>query len=98
MCGFTAGDRAVSDARADRGPARLSDGSIYGTLTAVSHAPDPTLGERDLRFMNMLGEMIVSDLDAERSRQKATDELSELIATADVQRWSSSRWSTSAPG
>ncbi|HVA06806.1 MAG TPA: EAL domain-containing protein [Acidimicrobiales bacterium] len=66
-------------------PLRLSDGSIYGTLTAVSHAPDPTLGERDLRFMTMLGEMIVSDLDAERSRQKATDELSELIATADVQ-------------
>ncbi len=38
-------------------PLRLSDGSIYGTLSAVNHAPDPTLGERDLRFMAMLGEI-----------------------------------------
>jgi EAL domain-containing protein (putative c-di-GMP-specific phosphodiesterase class I) len=66
-------------------PLQLSDGSIYGTLSAVNHAPDPTLGERDLRFMSMLGALIVADLEAERSRQKATAELSELIATTDVQ-------------
>ena len=66
-------------------PLRLSDGSVYGTLTGVNHAPDPTLGERDVRFMAMLGELIVSDLDTQRSKERATTELSDLIATADVE-------------
>ena len=35
--------------------------------------------------MSMLGELIVTDLEAEKSRRKATAELSELIAVTDVQ-------------
>lgn len=66
-------------------PLRLSDGSVYGTLTGVNHAPDPTLGERDVRFMAMLGELIVSGLDAQRSNDRARTELSNLIANADVE-------------
>ena len=66
-------------------PLRLSDGSIYGALAGINHAPDPTLGERDVRFISMLGELLVSDLDAQRSNERATAELSDLIATANVE-------------
>ena len=66
-------------------PLRLSDGSIYGALAGINHAPDRTLGERDVRFMAMLGELIVADFDAQRSNERARAELSHLIATADVE-------------
>jgi GAF domain-containing protein len=48
-------------------PVRLSDGTSYGALCGLSHAPDHTLDERDLRFMSMLGELIVHDLDEQRT-------------------------------
>ncbi len=35
-------------------PLRFSDGHLYGTLCALSHSPDPSLGERDARFMRAL--------------------------------------------
>ncbi len=65
-------------------PLRLSDGSLYGTLCGVNLDPDPTLGERDVRFMAMLGELVVDDLDREREQARIHQALSELIETDNV--------------
>ena len=51
-------------------PLRLSDGTSYGALCGLSHAPDNTLDERDVRFMSMLGELIVHDLDEQRAQER----------------------------
>jgi HD domain/GAF domain len=43
-------------------PVTLPDGSTYGTFCCVSHHRDPTLRERDLRFMAGLARMIGDQL------------------------------------
>jgi HD-GYP domain-containing protein (c-di-GMP phosphodiesterase class II) len=43
-------------------PIPLPDGSTYGTFCCVSHHRDPTLRERDLRFMAGLARMIGDQL------------------------------------
>ena len=50
----------------------------------MSRDPDPTLGERDVRFMAMLGELVVGDLDREREQELLYLALSELIDTDNV--------------
>ena len=65
-------------------PLRLSGGILYGTLCGIDHDPDPTLGERDVRFMTMLGELVVDDLDEQRKQDQLRLALLELIATDDV--------------
>src|SRR5271157_5807641 len=64
----TAADGRVADLRVTRSfgvgafigiPLRLEDGTLCGTLCGVDHDPDPTLGERDVRFMTMLGELVI---------------------------------------
>lgn len=44
-------------------PLVLSDGSLYGTLCCVSHAPDPWLRDRDLRLMQKLARELVGRLE-----------------------------------
>lgn len=51
-------------------PIRLRDGRIYGTLCGVSHAPEPTLRDRDVRFMQVLANLAGSHLDATAERQE----------------------------
>jgi EAL domain-containing protein (putative c-di-GMP-specific phosphodiesterase class I) len=46
-------------------PISLWDGRVYGTLCCLSHEPDPTLDERDLRFMRVLAQLIADELDRE---------------------------------
>ena len=41
------------------------DGRIFGTLSCMSHRPDPTLDERDVRFMGVLAQLIADELDRE---------------------------------
>ncbi|HEV7585298.1 MAG TPA: EAL domain-containing protein [Solirubrobacteraceae bacterium] len=65
-------------------PLRLSDGALYGTLCALSHRPDPTLEERDVRFMSMLGELLVNDLDEQRDQQRLRSSILELIETENL--------------
>ena len=60
-------------------PLRLSDGTLYGTLCGLSHAPDDTLDERDVRFMAMLAELIVNDLDAQRRQERLRQDLVRVI-------------------
>ena len=54
-------------------PIRFSDGRLYGTLCALSHSPDHSLGEHDARFMRVLARLVAEQLEHERRRiRKAT--------------------------
>lgn len=46
-------------------PLRFSDGSLYGTLCCLSHAPDPWLRERELRHMGDLARRLIERLENE---------------------------------
>ena len=46
-------------------PVRFSDGSLYGTLCALSHVPNPSLRERDTLFMRVLARMVAGYLERE---------------------------------
>lgn len=46
-------------------PLRLSDGTMYGTFCCMSQKAE-ALDERDVRFMSMLAEVLVEELDAQR--------------------------------
>jgi EAL domain-containing protein (putative c-di-GMP-specific phosphodiesterase class I) len=65
-------------------PLRLSDGTVYGALCGLSHEPDPTLDERDVRFMSMLGDLLVHDLDEQRRQEGLRSDLLELIETENL--------------
>jgi EAL domain-containing protein (putative c-di-GMP-specific phosphodiesterase class I) len=65
-------------------PLRLSDGTVYGGLCALGHLPDATLDERDVRFMSMLGELIVDDLDEQRRQERLRTDILELIETENL--------------
>jgi EAL domain-containing protein (putative c-di-GMP-specific phosphodiesterase class I) len=63
---------------------QLSDGTPYGALYGISHAADRTLDARDVRFMSMLGELIVDDLDEQRSAERLHADIMRLIDSASV--------------
>jgi EAL domain-containing protein (putative c-di-GMP-specific phosphodiesterase class I) len=65
-------------------PVRLSDGTSYGALCGLSHAPDNTLDERDVRFMSMLSELIVHDLDEQRAQERLRADIMGLVETERV--------------
>jgi EAL domain-containing protein (putative c-di-GMP-specific phosphodiesterase class I) len=65
-------------------PLRLSEGTRIGTLCGIDHNPDPTLGERDVRFMTMLGELIADDLDEQGRKDQLRDALLNLIETENI--------------
>lgn len=44
-------------------PIRLSDGRLYGTLCAASHAAVHGLGERDLQFLGVLARLVAEELE-----------------------------------
>jgi EAL domain-containing protein (putative c-di-GMP-specific phosphodiesterase class I) len=46
-------------------PIRLWDGTLYGTLCCLSRAAEPSLNERDVRFMRVLAEILADQLDRE---------------------------------
>ena len=90
----TAADSRVAVLRATRDvgigayigvPLRLSDGSLYGTLCGIDHSPDQTLGERDVRFMTMLAELIAYDLDEQRRQEQLQHTLAQLIETQNIE-------------
>ncbi|MCW3024916.1 MAG: hypothetical protein JWM29_348 [Solirubrobacterales bacterium] len=65
-------------------PLRLSDGTLYGALCGLSHAADPTLSQRDIRFMSMLGELVIPDLDEQRQREQLRADIMRLIENEGV--------------
>jgi EAL domain-containing protein (putative c-di-GMP-specific phosphodiesterase class I) len=46
-------------------PIRLWDGSLYGTLCCLSRSAEPSLNQRDVRFMRVLAEVVADQLDRE---------------------------------
>jgi HD-GYP domain-containing protein (c-di-GMP phosphodiesterase class II) len=46
-------------------PLRFSHGRVYGTLSCLSHSPDPKLPERDTRFMQVLARLVADQLERE---------------------------------
>jgi EAL domain-containing protein (putative c-di-GMP-specific phosphodiesterase class I) len=65
-------------------PVRLSDGTSYGALFGLSHAPEHRLEDRDVRFLSMLGELLVPELDEQRSQERLRADLMRLVDTDTV--------------
>lgn len=66
-------------------PLRFSDGTPYGALRGLSHSRVAHLEERDVRFLEMLAESIVEDLDEQREREELRASILKLIERDDVQ-------------
>ncbi|MDT7572704.1 MAG: hypothetical protein QOE05_2878 [Actinomycetota bacterium] len=65
-------------------PVRLADGSLYGSLCAVSRQKRP-VDQRDVQFLSMLAELVTSEIEAERAQQEARDRFCALIEKRTVQ-------------
>ena len=44
-------------------PVRLWDGTLYGTLCCLSRSAEPSLNDRDARFLNVLAEIVADHID-----------------------------------
>jgi EAL domain-containing protein (putative c-di-GMP-specific phosphodiesterase class I) len=66
-------------------PVFLSDGSLFGSF-ACFHREPHDLGERDVRFMRMLGELITTEIEVMREHDEARVRIARLIdsATLDI--------------
>jgi GAF domain-containing protein len=53
-------------------PVQLSNGHLYGMLCCLSYSPDPSLRERDEKFMNVLARLIADQLEREELQIRAT--------------------------
>jgi signal transduction histidine kinase len=51
-------------------PIRFSDGRFYGTLCALGHSPDPSLGDQDARFVRVLARLVAEQLEQELRRAR----------------------------
>ena len=64
-------------------PIALSDGAVYGTLCCFSREADHTLGERDLRMMRALSDVIAARIEeeqeAERLKRRGREEIRRAI-------------------
>jgi EAL domain-containing protein (putative c-di-GMP-specific phosphodiesterase class I) len=64
------------------------DGRIFGTLCCMSHQPDPTLDERDVRFMGVLAQLIADELDREEleaeKRRVESDRIRGVLDRGDL--------------
>jgi HD domain/GAF domain len=71
-------------------PIRFSDGRLYGTLCALSHSPNPSLRDRDTKFMRVLARLVADYLEREeletRRRRSAAESagLRALLAALDA--------------
>jgi EAL domain-containing protein (putative c-di-GMP-specific phosphodiesterase class I) len=68
-------------------PIRLWDGSLYGTLCCLSRVAEPSLNERDVRFMRVLAEIVADQLDREQlESEKRRLEWSRIRSVLDRDR------------
>jgi len=69
-------------------PIRLANGHVYGTFCCFSHAPDPTLTERDLKVMRVFSDMaadqIQLDLDRQQFRHQVEDRIEAVLRTGGL--------------
>jgi EAL domain-containing protein (putative c-di-GMP-specific phosphodiesterase class I) len=65
-------------------PIRLWDGTLYGTLCCLSRCAEPSLNERDVRFLRVLAEVVADQLDREQlESEKHRLEWSRIRAVLD---------------
>ena len=65
-------------------PIRLWDGTLYGTLCCLSRSAEPSLNERDVRFLRVLAEILADQLDREQlESEKRKLEWSRIRAVLD---------------
>lgn len=55
-------------------PIRLADGRVFGTFCCFSYKADHTLGERDLKMMEVLAALIADQIDRDMAGQRNTEE------------------------
>lgn len=67
-------------------PIRLADGRVFGTFCCFSFTPDASLGERDLKMMQvfatLLADQIDRDMQGQRSHAERTEQIHEALAAA----------------
>lgn len=59
-------------------PLRLSDGTLYGSLCAVSHEAQP-VNVRDAKVLTMLADLVVGDVEARRDGAAAYTRIRDLV-------------------
>src|ERR1700712_3776663 len=59
-------------------PLRLSSGRLYGTFCCIAHSPG-LLDERDVRFMAMLAELLVAELDEQHQQEQSRRRIGGLL-------------------
>jgi EAL domain-containing protein (putative c-di-GMP-specific phosphodiesterase class I) len=66
-------------------PIRLWDGTLYGTLCCLSRAAEPSLNDRDVRFLRVLAEIVADQIDREQlESEKRKLERSRIRAILDA--------------
>jgi EAL domain-containing protein (putative c-di-GMP-specific phosphodiesterase class I) len=65
-------------------PLLHSDGSVFGTLSGASHQPQHGFGERDLRFLEMLADLLQPELDERARKAGLRTELGRILETEDA--------------
>jgi GAF domain-containing protein len=63
---------------------RLADGSLYGSLCALSHQALP-VGARDVTFLTMLAELVAGELEANRQQDVLRERLRVLIDAEQIE-------------
>jgi signal transduction histidine kinase len=61
-------------------PLRFSDGRLYGTFCCLSHAPDPDIGEREVRFMRVLAKIVAGELERQELHREADQLKDDFVA------------------
>jgi len=65
-------------------PIRLWDGTLYGTLCCLSRSAEPSLNDRDVRFLRVLAEIVADQVDREQlESEKRKLEWSRIRAILD---------------
>ncbi len=89
-----AGDERIADLPLTReagigayigAPIRLWDGTLYGTLCCLSRSAEPSLNDRDVRFLGVLAEIVADQIDREQlESEKRKLESSRIRAILDA--------------
>jgi EAL domain-containing protein (putative c-di-GMP-specific phosphodiesterase class I) len=65
-------------------PLVLPDGRLYGTLCCLARRASTMLGRRDVRFLELLADLLVGQLAAEVHEQEAHDRIARVIESRDL--------------
>lgn len=60
-------------------PVRLADGTLYGTLSGACHDANHRLDERAKRLLSLLGNLLVYELEDQRSWEKLREQIVTMI-------------------